>query len=340
MIKVYDYRGQFLFLLDSLKDWKITEDLEKGYKTMEFKVPCTQLNLESFVEENYVETSDYKYVIKEIRLESNDFFTVYCSPNLEEVIGPIFQIFDLFELSLEEGYRYCLGQTVDWDVDYNSVKQTQITYQTKNKNGLEMIRKIAEDNKQELWFDTKNKLVRVYDKMGKEFGSYFSNELYLKELQKQSSTYDYYTVVYPYGKDGLDISSINGGRKYLSDYTYSNKQIEKVIVDESLSYAEDVLRWGQGMLDEYSQPKSSYRLKLSLVDGVGLGDTIMLVDKLKRIKQKQRVVKIVYYPFEPENSTVDISNIQIDFSQQWKKEKKKWKEDIEYIRNVIENLDN
>lgn len=340
MIKVYDSRGQFLFLLDSLKDWQVMESLEKGYKTMQFDVPCTKLNLESFVEENYIETIDYRYVIKEVRVERNDFFTVYCNPDIEDLIGLNFEVFDLFELNLEGGYNYCLSQAPSWSVEYNSEDNTQITYQDSNKNGFEMIRKIAYKNNQEVWFDTKQKVVKVFDKMGSNRGQFYSNELSLKELKKQSNTYEYYTVLYPYGKNGLDISSVNQGRKYLSDYTYTNKQIEKVLVDESLTYAEDVLRWGQGMLEEHSQPKSSYQLKLMDIGDVGIGDTILLVDKLKRIKQKQRVVKIVRYPFEPEKSTLDISNIQVDFSQQWKQEKKQWKNDIEYIKNVIENLNN
>ena len=335
MIKVFDYQKKFLFLLDSLRNCRITESLELGYKNLIFQVPCSQINLESFIEENYIETSDYCYVIKEVNV-NGDFITVYCNPDIEEITGKIFQIFDLFELSLEEGYRYCLSNS-NWDVEYNSTKQTQITYQGQNKTSIDMIRRIAREHKQELWFDTKNKVLKVYDRMGKDLGSYFSNELRLQELKKQCSSYGYYTVVYPYGKNGLDISSVNGGKKYLSDYTYTNKQIEKVIVNNGLTYAEDVLRWGQGMLEEYSQPKSSYQLKLSSIQGVELGDSIMLVDKLKRIKQKQRVVKIVRYPFEPEKSTLDISNIQVDFSRQWKSQKKEWKEDVDYLRSVIEN---
>lgn len=339
MIKVYDYKKKFLFLLDSLRDCRIEESLKLGYKNLIFQVPCNKLNLESFIEENYVQTSDYNYVIKEVKIENNDFFTVYCNPDLEDIKGQIFFVFDLFELSLEDGYKYCLSKT-DWDVEYNSVKATQITYQVANKNGLEMIRKIADDNGQEIWFDTKNKVLKVYDKMGKDLGQYYSNELNLKELKKQSSTYDYFTVIYPFGKDGLDITSVNGGKNYLSDYTYTNKQIEKVVVEDSLIYPEELLRYAQGLLDEYSQPKSSYRLKLSSVDQCGLGDTITLVDKLKRIKQRQRVVKIVRYPNEPEKSTIDISNLQVDFSEQWKKEKQKWKDDIEYIKKVIEDIQN
>jgi len=37
---------------------------------------------------------------------------------------------------------------------------------------------------------------------------------------------------------------------------------------------------------------------------VGLGDKVILVDKIKRIKQEQRVVKITRYLREPEKSSV------------------------------------
>jgi hypothetical protein len=47
-----------------------------------------------------------------------------------------------------------------------------------------MIMRIAEDYQQEVWFDTKNKVLKVYDKMGKDFGAYFSNELKMKSLVK------------------------------------------------------------------------------------------------------------------------------------------------------------
>jgi len=48
--------------------------------------------------------------------------------------------------------------------------------------------------------------------MGKDFGAYYSNELKLKNLKKQSSTYDYATVLIPIGKDGLTIMDINNGK--------------------------------------------------------------------------------------------------------------------------------
>jgi hypothetical protein len=51
-------------------------------------------------------------------------------------------------------------------------------------------------------------------------------------------------------------------------------------------------------------------LKLSdLGSSVALGDEILLVDKLKRIKQKQRVVKIIKFADAPENDSLELSNL-------------------------------
>lgn len=337
MLKVYDSNYHFLQLLDIVKNCYTTEQLSTGTKNLYFEVPVNDTNLANLVEENYIETSDYNYVIKEVNIKGNQFFQVYCIANYEELSGIIFPIFDVYNKSLEQGYEYCLKQT-QWKLEYKTTNKTAITYQLPNVSGMEMIKQIAEDHNQELWFDTKNKILYVYDKMGKEMGSYYSNELRLKQLNKQGSTYEYATVLYPYGKDGLDIKRINGGKAYLTNYTYTNKYIEKVWVDESYKYAEDLKKAGEMYLEELAQPKCSYQLNLSSLGDVKLGDTIYLVDKIKKLKQKQRVVKIVRYPFEPEKSKVEISNLQLSFTETYMKNQNKIKKDIEYIKKQIKNL--
>ena len=51
--------------------------------------------------------------------------------------------------------------------------------------------------------------------MGQSLGVFYSNELRLKEVKKYSNTYDYATVLYPFGKDGLTIANVNNGKTYL-----------------------------------------------------------------------------------------------------------------------------
>jgi phage minor structural protein len=105
--------------------------------------------------------------------------------------------------------------------------------------------------------------------MGVQFGAYYSNELSLRNLVKQSSSYDYATILYPIGKNGLTIANINNGKDYLEDYTYSNKAIEKYFVDEDIEVAELLKMKAEEYLAEVSIPKASYKLSLAQ-----LGDNV------------------------------------------------------------------
>ena len=337
MFKVYDSNYNFLFLLDKCKDIHTTEDLSMGTKNLSFKVPVLNEYLSNIAEENYIESSDYNYVIKEIVMESNDFFQVFCIANYEDLSSTYFSVFDCFQQGLDQAYQYCIN-TSGWTLNYQSNNKTMVTYQTANVTAWEMIKQIAADNNQEIWFDTKNKIVNVYGKMGSSLGAYYSNELYLKQLKKQSNSYEFATVLYPIGKDGLTIAAINDGKTYLTNYGYTQKRIEKYWVDENYEHAEDLKAAAEAYLEELSQPHCSYQLKLMSLGDVHLGDEIILVDKIKKIKQKQRVVKIVRYPNEPEKDSVDISNLREDFTTTYLKDKKQMKADIDYIKKQIQLL--
>ena len=338
MIKVYDSNYNFLKLLPSCRNIYTTEILSTGLKTLCFQIPCSDEFLEIIQEENYIETIDYSFIIKELILQDNNFIEVHCAANIEQLTGRVFPVFDCLEMSLSQIYSYCL-QKSDWTLDYKSEDFSIATYQQSNTTGYEMILQVAEDYGQEFWFDTKNKVLRIYDKMGSNFGAYYSNELKLKQLVKQSSSYDYATVVYPIGKDGLGIADINNNKNYLEDYTYTNKTIETYFIDEEIEVAEQLKKKAEEYLAQVCMPRASYKLSLSsLGPTVKLGDEIMLVDKLKRIKQKQRVVKIIRFLREPERDSVEISNLQVDFARHFIKGQKEMKEEIVYLKNLYKKL--
>lgn len=337
MIKIYDVNKDYIGLIDSYKEAYTTETLSTGTKTLCFKVPCIEEMMLYISEENYVKTADYSYIIKEILMEDNFFITVYCNPDVEDIKGRLFKVFDCFEMGLEQAYKYCLSLT-DWDIEYNSVNKQVATYQMSNVFGYDMILQIAEDYGQEFWFDTKNRVLRIYDKMGKDFGAYYSNELKMKQLIKQSSSYDYATILHPIGKNGLTIGKVNNNKDFLEDYTYSNKRIERLFIDEECEVAEILKAKAESYLADVCVPRASYQLNLTdLGDTVALGDTIIIVDSIKKIKQKQRVVKIIKYLKNPEKSKIEISNLQVDFARDFVKSQKKIEQQIRYIREILEN---
>lgn len=339
MLKIYNSSRKFLALLDSnINDIYTTDTLSTGQRTLCFQVPCNDDYLNYIDEENYVETDDYMYIIKEVKADNNKFVQVYCSADIEVIKGSVFFNFDCYDKNLEQGYLYCLSAT-DWTVAYHSNDRTRITYQEPNVNAYDMIHRIADDYGQEVWFDTKNRVVHIYKKMGKDFGAFYSNELKLKLLKKHSQTYDYATVLYPFGKDGLTIANVNNGKNYLEDYSYSNKYIQKIMVDETIEIPELLMKKAQDYLNEIAQPKASYELLVSEVgEDVGIGDTITIVDKIKHLRQSQRVVKIVRYPKAPEKSKLEVNNLTTNFYDLFIKGQKRTDNDIRYVREVLKSL--
>jgi len=203
-----------------------------------------------------------------------------------------------------------------------------------------MIQRIAEDYGQEVWFDTKNKELNVYSKMGSNLGVFYSNELKLKMLKKYSNTYDYATVLYPFGKDGLTISNVNNGKNFLEDFSYTNKYLQKIWVDETIEVPEILKKKATDYLNEIAQPKASYQLLVSEIgDNVSIGDEIILVDKIKRIKQTQRVVKIVRYPKAPEKSKLEINNLTSNFYDMFLRGQKRTDNDIKYVRQLLNEME-
>ena len=90
-----------------------------------------------------------------------------------------------------------------------------------NQTSYDIIKLIKEDFDLDILYDTKNKKIKVYTKVGKEKGAFFSNELKLQMLQEQGQTFDYCTVLYPLGKDNLTISSVNNGSPFIENFQYS-----------------------------------------------------------------------------------------------------------------------
>ena len=340
MIKIYNNNHQFLTLIDAnLTNIYTTDALDTGQRTLCFQAPCSEQFLSCLVEENYIETDDYEYVIKEIKSNNNKYFTIYCSANIEDIKGSVFLYFDCYDKNLKQGYEYCLSNT-DWTVVYHSPNRTVITYQEANVNAYDMLRQIASDYAQELWFDTKNKVLHIYDKMGQDLGAYYSNELRLKQLKFQSNTYDYATVLFPFGKNGLTISNINNGKSYIENFKYSNKYLSKIWINEDIEIPEILLRDATNYLEEIAQPKVSYQLLATeLGPDVTLGDSIIIVDKIKNIKTKQRVVKITRYPNQPENDTLEINNLATSFYDMFITGEKRKDKEIKYLRSVISSLE-
>lgn len=340
MLKIYDTDHSYVSSIDKSKDLCITSTLKDGFNTLSFKLPLTDENLALIDEEYYIETEDYSYVVKEINLSRNDFIHVFCNPNLEALKYSLVSVYDAFDINIEQAIVkiFTLIQA-GWTVQYHSSLQDRVEYAEEKKSALELLEQIKADYNLEYWYNTKNKVLEVYDHIGGDRGTYFSNEIKLKLLHKQGNTYDYITAIYPIGKDGLVIGPINNGKNILENYQYSNKYKPIFWIQEDIEYMDQLKLAAQTYLNYYSMPIVSYSLELSMLPKeTSLGDNIILVDKIKRTKQKQRVVKIVKYPYTPEKDKVEISNQIVNFAETFTKFNSDYNKQIEYIKKNLRTL--
>ena len=340
MIKIYDSTHSFVNYIDIVKDMCVSTVLKTGLKNLSFKLPVTDEYLSMISEEYYVHTQDYNYVVKEIVMDTNDFFTVYCNADVEDLKGNILPTFDAIDINIIACIEKAINQlSLPWTVESNITMRDRVQYNLARMTVWECLDQIKEDYGLEYWFDTKEKKIKVYTAMGSARGVAFMNELRLKALTRQGQSYDFATILYPIGKDGLTIANVNNGRQYIENFDYSTKRITAYYINEDIEYAEDLKRLAEDYLAIISAPVVSYSVKASsLPDNLTIGDTIILVDNIKKIRQNQRVVKIKHYPDTPEKDTIELSNEIVNFAAQYSFFNSEYRKTIQYVKDNLASM--
>lgn len=314
----------------------IEYDLQEADSTLTFECMGGAVPEEIEVE-GYIETEDQIYVIKEISGTA-----VTCRLNLEDLEAYSIEQFTASNQSIVPTAEAAItgtGWTVQSIVDgtkFRSVQQFK-------KTPLEILFKIRDAWMCEIQFDSKKKIVKFADEFGAERGSYFIDDLNLKTVRRTVDGYDFYTRIYPLGKDGLNIASVNDGNLYLENHQYSDKDIMLTWEDTSYEDPQALMDDAAAKLADLSTPKIAYSAEIcdlqkiheqdtdtlkdetnvTLQDELGfdledqgeyafftlsLGDTVKIISKQNKIHDRQRIVKMISYPDDPERNTVEMAN--------------------------------
>lgn len=320
IIKIYDDNNVFQGVyFDTLKDYKIIQEYNKA-DNCEFEIPLSKENLNRFRLEYYIEDENSIYCIKEIELDGNDYIHVYAVGDVEE-FETIAATAQIFNNRPGTGLANIVNANTSWTVENHSNNNTLIDsiiwLDTPISTIISNVREAYA-----LWFkyDTKNQVLHIYDEVANAVSQhYYSNELYLESLTVSADTYQLCTAIQPRGgKDlAVTISSLNNLNPMLYDYSYTDKYIFRYYDRTDIDNVEILLRASRAFLRQVSRPQERYQVKLLALKGAKIGDTITVVDNIKRIKTDLKVIKIVKYPQEPEKSTVDVGNRWVDFSKQF-----------------------
>ena len=312
---LYDNNHKKIEFLPYYKDRNIVSVLSTGDKTLNFSYPIEKAN--NIVEENYIRTKTDEYVIKQTKTNGN-YLEVIATLNVEDLEGVTFNDFKTTYATITETLNLMLKDT-GWKVGYCDVTKKR-TIAGQYKNAWNLSQSCIDTYLCELEYDTINKIINVYEKRGSYKGVFIIDGINMKDLEIQSSSYDFYTRLIPIGKDGITIADVNGGKVYLENYQYSKKVKTTYWKDERYTIPSSLYEDGLVKLDELSQPVISYSMTIKDLAKMNkkykayefnLGDTVLLVSKAKNVRLKHRIVKYTEYPENPENNKVEVSTTKI-----------------------------
>lgn len=321
-MQIFNDRKKRIGTLSGFKDRAITTTLDSGDKEMTFAYPASGALVGLLQEEYYIRTKTDEFVIKAV--EKGEQFNKYTAVlNVEELEGTAFPYG--FE-SDEQTIRACLEFTFEgtgWHVGTCTVTKKRTIDEQENITAWDVLQKCLSTYRCECIIDSINKTVNIYERIGSDKGCYFIEGINLRKISLKSDTYDFYTRIYPIGKDGITPEWLTG-KDYIDNFQYSSKVKAYVWKDERYTNTTSLIEDATAKIEEMSRPYKAYTAEV--VDlakaseeykdilSYGIGDTVTLVSKKTRTKEKQRIVKITEYPETPKKNTVEISNARKTFA--------------------------
>ncbi len=328
MLQLYNANKEKLEGLIKYKDLKIESTLSTGDKLLSFYYPKKYSN--NIIEEGYIRTKEAEFVIKQINKTSDAWIDIKASLNVEELENMI-ENFDSTEQTIEACINFALAGT-GWTVNVDKSITKKRTVRKTSSSIWDILKQVKATYRVEIEFDTINKVVIVKEQLGNDKGVYFIEDLNLRALGIQSNSYDFYTRILAIGKGELKVE--------VENYSYSKKKKTFIWKDERYIDEESLRLDATLKLEEIAKPYKAYSAdiidlaksnkKYKEILNYKLGDTITLISKENKIREKQRIVKLVEYPDSPENNTVEISNMTLSYEDVQK--------DFQEISDTIINI--
>lgn len=321
-MQIFNDKKQRVGILKGFKDRKIVKTLDSGDKELTFKYPSDGKQVDLLKEEYYIRTKEDEYVIRK-RKTGTQFNEYTAQLNVEELESAVFPYG--FE-SKEQTIRACLEfafEGTGWKVGTCQITKKRTINKDEETNAWKVLQDCLSTYRVECKINSLTKTIDIYEQIGADRGRYFIEGLNLKKLTVTSDTYDFYTRLIPLGKDGIGIEWL--GKPYLENYQYSSKIKTYVWSDERYTNTTSLIEDGIAKLDEMSKPYVAYTAdvidlarqseKYSNVFDFDIGDTVWMISKKTRTKEKQRIVKLTEYPEAPRSNTVELSNATKTFAK-------------------------
>lgn len=323
MIKILSNTKQTLHLLSKgqLKDYYTEADLQTAEKLIHFITP--RANAVGILNENYIQTPTDIYVIKEVNRIDADWVEVFGKLDTDALKATIITSYDSTERLISDVLVDVLTAT-GWTYTLHDLPTKRRTVRMEETYAHAIILEAMKLYGFEVWFDSLNKVVHVYQVMGSNRGAYVYSDLNMRKMEQQADTYDFKTRLYAYGKDGLSFASINGGKAYVENHITSTKILEAIWKDDRYTDMASLMADAQARIDILSKPRESFTIEVVELSKLNptytildfqLGDSVAVIDKINNQRDTQRIVKLTDYPITPEQNIIELANSKITMVQ-------------------------
>ena len=213
---------------------------------------------------------------------------------------------------------------------WTGIDQTGLTSKKTISGALtpfDIIQKIAEtwDGVTALYNTEAKTVTLVFPALNTATVTFLTEDLNLRQLDIAGDSSNFCTRIRAEGADGITFASINDGKDYVENYSYSNKVIygEK-IVDNRFTDAQSLMEYAQSKLDEMAVPSLSYEcdvVDVASYDGeysfleLKMHKAVWLLDKKRNMRIQHRVVAYERHPANPENNKVTLATVLITLQQ-------------------------
>lgn len=169
-------------------------------------------------------------------------------------------------------------------------------------------------------FDTAAKIVTILcPSDNKPQYAFLAEELNLRQLDIAGDSSSFCTRLRAKGADGMTFASINNGKDYVENYTYSNRIIYGVAIsDERFTNKESLLEYAQATLDANAVPAVSYEcdvVDVAAIDSdysfqkLQMHKAVWLLDKKFNTRVAHRIVEYCIYPNDASKNKVTLSTV-------------------------------
>lgn len=300
ILYLFDLNGKPLRALKTVYDLEV-EYVSEDIDTMTFKLPIE----EKIIPEQEILYKNNKYIVKEIEDVKSESKTAIMAHSLStELNGEMVPHIEVEGSFLADTLERILART-SWEVGHLDYDDKQYFLSEENKSALFLLRLLSKISELQIEFDTINRKVNMKGKLGKDLDFIFRYRKNIKEIKKRTTS-PKATILYPIGRGGLGIQSVNDGIPYVEDFSWyeslgislreAKKKYRKAYEwkDERYINAGNLMRAGQERLRFLSHPQIAYEVETSFLDReVGIGDYGYIVDEEIGIKVKVRVVRLV-----------------------------------------------